>query len=158
MDHGLKRFTMCHVGFIIWIDHILNRSTASDLNAWRMGNSIYSCSGFIMWYCSYSSLPAATQKGQQDGGHPKSTSNLIPLHFNRCKCWYKEISLSSRCDKALYMRHYIWGIIYGIIREFDVVFSLVLPVCKITSLTKAWLCAKNHSRDQRECGITAPKK
>lgn len=98
MDHGLKRFTVCHVGFIIWIDHILNRSTTSDLNAWRMGNSVSSCSGFIMWYCSYTSLPATIWKGEQDTGYLKSTSKLIPLYSNRCKGWYKEINLSSHCD------------------------------------------------------------
>lgn len=56
------------------------------------------------------------------------------------------------------MRHCIGGIIYDIVTEFDAVFSLVLPVCKIISLTKAFLCIENHSRDQWECGITAPKK
>lgn len=98
MDHGLKHFTMCHVGFIIWIDYILNRSTTSDLNAWRMGNSTYSCSGFIMWYCSYTSLPATLWVGEKDTGFPKSTSKLIPLYFSRRKGWYKEINLSSCCD------------------------------------------------------------
>lgn len=98
MDHGLKHFTMWQLDFISWIDYILNGSTTSDLNAWRMGNSIYSCCGFIIRYCSYASLPATVWMWEQVTGNPKSASKLISLYFNRYKGWYKEINLSSHCD------------------------------------------------------------
>lgn len=98
MDHGLKRFTTCQLDFISWIDYILNRSTTSDLNAWRMGNSIYPCCGFIIWYCSYAALPATIWMGEQITGYPKSTSKWIPIYFNRCKGWYKEINFCSHWD------------------------------------------------------------
>lgn len=39
-----------------------------------------------------------SERGEQDTGYPKSTSKLIPLYFSRCKGWYKEINISSRCD------------------------------------------------------------